>query len=216
MAYTPPSATTEFNKITPEKVYINADDPYWLSVNGGTVSGNLTVTGNENVGGNLIVLGSVTAASIAGAISLPATLQTVTTSGVSTTITTANTALVTFANTFPLVSGSKYLVIVPFSLQVTAHTFTGAATSGTLAVNVTLGVNTYPANFVQTFTIAGATGNITSIQGNAVFAITPGANATVAPILSAICLGGLATVVALGSIDGDGGNQVAVIKIAVS
>jgi hypothetical protein len=202
MAYTPPSATTEFNKITPEKVWSGTDDPYWLSVNGGTISGNLVVTG------------SVTAASIVGAVALPATLTTANTSGSSVTITTANTALVTYGTTYPLVSGSKYLVSVPFELQVTAHTFTGAATSGTLAVNVSLGVNTYPANFIQTFTITGTTGNITFLQGNATFAFTPGSSSTVAPILSAICLGGLATVVATGLIDGVGGNQVAVIKIA--
>lgn len=203
MAYTPPSATTEFNKITPEKVWSGTDDPYWLSVNGGTVSGNLTVTG------------TVTAATFTGAIALPNTLQTVNTTGSSVTVTTANTALVTYANTFPLVSGSKYLVSIPFTLQVTAHTFTGAATAGTLAVNVTFGVNAYPANFSQTFTITGATGNISSIQGNAVFFIAPGTtNPTVAPSMSAICLGGLATVVATGTIAGLGGNQLSFIKIA--
>lgn len=194
---------SSFSKLTPEKVWSATGEPNWLSVNGGTVNGNLTVTG------------TVTAATISGAVSLPATFTTAITSGTSQTITTANTALVTYGTTYPLVSGSKYWVSVPFVLQVTAHTFTGAATSGTLAVNVSLGVNTYPANYVQTFTIAGATGNITSIQGNACFAISPGSTSTVAPVLSAICLGGLATVTALGSIDGDGGNQVAVVKIAV-
>jgi hypothetical protein len=208
MAYTPPSTITNFAKLTPEKVWNSTDVPYWLSVNGGTINGNLGITGNLGVTGNL------NASTITGVVSLPNTLTTASTSGSSVTVTTANTALVTYGTTYPLVSGAKYLVYVPFSLQVTAHTFTGAATSGTLGVNVQLGVNGYPANFVQTFTITGTTGNITSIEGNACFAFSPGSSSTSAPILSAICLGGLATVVATGTIDGGGGNQVAVVKIA--
>jgi hypothetical protein len=193
---------SSFSKITPEKVWSGTGEPNWVSVNGGTITGNLAVSG------------SVTAATFSGAVSLPATLTTATTSGTSQTITTANTALVTYGTSYPLVSGAKYIVSVPFALAVTAHTFTGGATSGTLGVNVQLGVNGYPANFVQTFTIAGATGNVTQIEGNACFALTPGSSTTSAPILSAICLGGLASVTAIGTIDGTGGSQVAVVKIA--
>ena len=68
MAYTPPDANTVFNKITPEKVWNNTDDAYWVSVNGGTVTGNLTVTGNASVTGvltanRLIATGATTLAS---------------------------------------------------------------------------------------------------------------------------------------------------------
>jgi len=39
-----PSANTVFNKITPEKVWEGQDQPYWVSVDGGTAS-SLTITG---------------------------------------------------------------------------------------------------------------------------------------------------------------------------
>ena len=44
---------SSFSKLTPEKVYRGTDEPNWVSVNGGTVSGNLTVTGNATVTGVL-------------------------------------------------------------------------------------------------------------------------------------------------------------------
>lgn len=48
-----PLANTTFDKTTPEKVWEGQGQPYWLSVNGGSVSGNVTVTGNETVTGVL-------------------------------------------------------------------------------------------------------------------------------------------------------------------
>ena len=47
-----PAPNTTFDKLTPEKVWEGQGQPYWLSVDGGTIA-NLTVAGNATVAGTL-------------------------------------------------------------------------------------------------------------------------------------------------------------------
>jgi hypothetical protein len=209
-------SSDNYSKLTPEKVWQTTNTPYYLPLSGGTLNGGLTVSGNETVTGNLQVNGSITGAGgIPPTIALTNQFSVATTSGTSTAVNTSNTALVTYGTTFSVVSGGKYLVFLPFSVAVTAWTFAGSATSGDLVVNINFGTNTYPANYQEAFTIAGSSGNYITCSGVASFAIAPSAtNATLAPVLNAICVGGLATAQCLGSITGVGGSQAALVRVA--
>ena len=72
------TATATFDKTTPEKVWESAGQPYWLSANGGTIAGNLTITGSEFVNGNVTVTGNE---SVTGILTVNNVLATSTTTG---------------------------------------------------------------------------------------------------------------------------------------
>jgi len=62
-----PSATTTFNKITPEKVWEGQGQPYWLSVDGGTASA-LTVTGTLTANNLVATTATVSGLTTLGAV----------------------------------------------------------------------------------------------------------------------------------------------------
>ena len=62
-----PSANTVFNKITPEKVWEGQDQPYWLSVDGGTASG-LTITGTLTANNLVATTATVSGLTTLGAV----------------------------------------------------------------------------------------------------------------------------------------------------
>ena len=88
--------SADYGKITAEKVWEGQGQPYWLSVNGGTVKGTFTITGNEFVTGNVTVTGNETVTGITTVNSLLATtanIGTLTASGL-TTLDTVNTGAI--------------------------------------------------------------------------------------------------------------------------
>ena len=66
-------STDNYAKLTPEKVWQATNSPYWMSVNGGTVAGDLTVAGHETVTGTLTANNlSATTATVSGLTTLGA------------------------------------------------------------------------------------------------------------------------------------------------
>ena len=124
---------SSFSKLTPEKVYRGLDDPYWLSVNGGTVTGDVTITGNETVTNNLSVAGNVT---VTGTVN-NTTVEAPVTVAVSQLVTLGSATNVSVFNPsvdVPLVNGATYEVFI----QARAKVLSGSLSAGdSINLNVT-------------------------------------------------------------------------------
>jgi hypothetical protein len=126
-----PSANTTFDKTTPEKVWLGQGQSYWLSVNGGTVRGDVRVEGAETITGNLTVSGTVNGTKIDAPIII---------SGATLTSLTNNTNISVFnpGVDIPLVNGGTYEVFVQARATVTS----GALSAGdSINLNVTAGAS---------------------------------------------------------------------------
>jgi hypothetical protein len=124
-------STDNYSKLTPEKVWLDTNKPYWLSVNGGTVRGDVRVEGSETVTGNLTVAGTVNGTKIDAPIII---------TGSTLTSLTNNTNVSVFnpGVDVPLVNGATYEVWV----QGRAKVGTGALSAGdSINLNVTAGAS---------------------------------------------------------------------------
>ena len=126
MSFQNPTPNATFDKTTPEKVWAGQEQPYWVSVNGGTISGDVTITGSEFVTGNVTVTGNETVTGITTVNSLLATtanVGTLTVSGATTTD-AINQGKVGFPSYFlgPSFSGT---VISPLPISTTAKCSVG-------------------------------------------------------------------------------------------
>jgi len=124
-------STDNYAKLTPEKVWRSTNEPYWLSVNGGTVKGDVRVEGSETVTGNLTVNGTVNGTKIDAPIII---------TGSTLTALTNNTNVSVFNPSVdvPLVNGGTYEVFV----QARAKVGTGALSAGdSINLNVTAGAS---------------------------------------------------------------------------
>jgi hypothetical protein len=126
-----PSANTTFDKTLPEKVWNGQDKTYWLSVNGGTVRGNVRIEGSETVTGSLTVNGDINGATVQRPIILTGSTLIALTSA--TNVSVFNPGL-----DIPLVNGATYEVFVQGRAKVTS----GALSAGdSINLNVTAGAS---------------------------------------------------------------------------
>ena len=197
MAYTPPDANTVFNKITPEKVWNNTDDAYWVSVNGGTVTGNLTVNGDANVTGvltanRLIATGATTLASCF--VTGDTTLLGSTTSG------TINQGVVGFPSFAfgPALTGTVLNPLQPSTTSSCALAMACTAVTQTIAGYVSFTVNNNWAfatnqsivvsgttNWNGTYQVYSFTPTTLQCTTASTFASEPGIDARITPLFNA-------------------------------
>ena len=122
---------SSFSKLTPEKVYRGTDNPNWLSVNGGTVKGDVRVEGAETVTGNLTVSGTINGTKIDAPIIIAGSTLYSLASG-------TNVSVFNPGVDVPLVNGGTYEVWVQGRAKVTS----GALSAGdSINLNVTAGAS---------------------------------------------------------------------------
>ena len=118
---------SSFSKLTPEKVYRGTDEPNWLSVNGGTVRGDVTFTKNIAVAGNVTVTGTVNDTKVEAPVTVA--VSQLVTLGSATNVSVFNPSV-----DVPLVNGATYEVFV----QARARVLSGSLSAGdSINLNVT-------------------------------------------------------------------------------
>ena len=128
---------SSFSKLTPEKVYRGLDEPNWLSVNGGTIKGDVRVEGAETVTGNVAVSGNLT---VNGTINGTKVEPPVFVTSGSMVSLTANTNVSVYSPSLdvPLTNGATYEVFI----QGRARVLSGALSAGdSINLNITAGAS---------------------------------------------------------------------------
>ena len=237
-----PLANTTFDKTTPEKVWEGQGQPYWLSVNGGTINGNVTVKGTFTAT-NLTATGAVSGASVSatGAVSGATVSATGAVSGATVSATTVNSLnktldlgtsfsptpvsanastaqlLVTTSSTFSFVSGGVYQIDVPFAATFNTPTFSGANTAGTLKFfgysSSAFPIITSGVTPGYSFTVASTYTSTNSFFGIIRFTAVASATVTEALNVAVIAAGGLLTASVTGQINPTSLSQIAVVRI---
>ena len=126
-----PEANTTFDKTTPEKVWLGQGQSYWLSVNGGTVRGDVRVEGAETITGNLTVNGTINGSKVEAPVYITGSTLYALTSG--TNISVFNPSV-----DVPLTNGATYEVFV----QGRARVLSGTVSAGdSINLNITAGTS---------------------------------------------------------------------------
>ena len=116
-----------YAKLTPEQVWRATDQPNWLSVNGGTVRGDVTLTKNLAVAGNVTVTGTVNNTKVEAPVTVA--VSQLVTLGSATNVSVFNPSV-----DVPLVNGATYEVFV----QARARVLSGSLSAGdSINLNVT-------------------------------------------------------------------------------
>jgi len=137
---------SSFSKLTPEKVWSGTGEPNWLSVNGGTVKGNVRVEGGETVMGSVAVSGNLTVDGTltAGSLIVPtpnvqiATAFTYNASATSGTITSDPLVITAVTGYFNFTAGKIYNVSMIIRVDLNSITFSDTVANGVVGgfVNV--------------------------------------------------------------------------------
>ena len=122
---------SSFSKLTPEQVWRGTSDPNWLSVNGGTVKGDVRVEGDETITRNLTVNGTINGTKVEPPVFVTSSAQ---------SNLTANTNVSVYSPSLdvPLTNGATYEVFI----QGRARVLSGALSAGdSINLNVTAGAS---------------------------------------------------------------------------
>ena len=231
-----------YAKLTPEQVWRGTGEPNWLSVNGGTINGNVTVQGTFTAT-NLTATGAVSGATVSatGAVSGATVTATGAVSGDTVSATTVNklnkqlqlglsvspapvsanptTAqlLVNTPSSFAFVSGGVYQIDIPVSFTYDTPTFTGVNTAGTIKI---FGYSSSAFPVIATgvtpgfsFTVASTYTSTNSFFGVLRFTAVASATTTEPLSIAVITVGGLLSANVVGQINPTTLSQIAVVRI---
>ena len=209
-----------YAKLTPEQVWRGTGEPNWLSVNGGTITGNVTVQGTFTAT-NLTATGAVSGDTVSATTvnKLNKQLQlglSVSPAPVSANPTTAQ-LLVNTPSSFAFVSGGVYQIDIPVSFTYDTPTFTGVNTAGTIKI---FGYSSSAFPVIATgvtpglsFTVASTYTSSNSFFGVLRFTAIASATTTEPLNIAVIAVGGLLSANVVGQINPTTLSQIAVVRI---